>query len=159
MYGRASTEARISFKQSIRIWRNMLSILKKIMPIFVSTCTIENCKMVIIVRTDIVMGKGKIAAQCAHAALECYRKATANPKKHYMFKDWLYNGQPKIVLKVSSEVELLDLVNKAQKVGITTAIIRDAGRTQLQSGTISVIGIGPGLNTEINKITSHLKLL
>ncbi|KAL2743374.1 hypothetical protein V1477_008863 [Vespula maculifrons] len=110
-------------------------------------------------RTDIVMGKGKIAAQCAHAALECYRKATANPKKHYMFKDWLYNGQPKIVLKVSNEVELLDIAHKAQQVGITTAIIRDAGRTQLQSGTVTVIGIGPGPNVEINKITSHLKLL
>ncbi|XP_035720044.1 peptidyl-tRNA hydrolase 2, mitochondrial-like [Vespa mandarinia] len=137
----------------------MLSILKQIMPIFLRTSSIENCKMVIIVRTDIVMGKGKIAAQCAHAALECYRKATANPKKHYMFKDWLYYGQPKIVLRVSSEVELLDLANKAKKVGLTTAIIRDAGRTQLQTGTISVIGIGPGPNIEINKITSHLKLL
>ncbi|KAK2589054.1 hypothetical protein KPH14_001891 [Odynerus spinipes] len=126
---------------------------------FVRAWPVESCKMVIVVRTDIVMGKGKVAAQCAHAALECYRKAVASPKKQYMFKDWLYTGQPKVVLRISSEEQLLDLAYRAKKVGLTTATIRDAGRTQLEPGTITVLGIGPGPIAEINNITSHLKLL
>lgn len=137
----------------------MTSILRRIIPMFLHAWPIESCKMVIVVRTDILMGKGKVAAQCAHAALECYRKAVTNPKKQYIFKDWLYSGQPKVVLRVSSENELLDLERNAKKAGLTTAIIRDAGKTQLKSGTISVLGIGPGLIHEINNITSHLKLL
>lgn len=137
----------------------MSTILKHIIPVFVRAWPLEHSKMVIIVRTDIYMTKGKIAAQCAHAALECYRKAVTNPKKQYMFKEWLCSGQPKIVLKVSSVEELLDLADSAKKVGLTTAIIQDAGRTQLEPGTISVLGIGPGPITEINNITSHLKLL
>lgn len=35
----------------------------------------RNHKMVFVVRTDLGMGKGKIAAQCCHAAVMCYQKA------------------------------------------------------------------------------------
>ena len=48
-----------------------------------------NFKQIFIVRTDLKMGKGKIAAQCSHAAVDAYEKALReNPKwveewKHY----------------------------------------------------------------------------
>ncbi|XP_043493274.1 peptidyl-tRNA hydrolase 2, mitochondrial-like [Polistes fuscatus] len=137
----------------------MSLIFKQVMPALFQVLPTGSYKMVIVVRNDIVMGTGKIAAQCAHAALECYRNAPINPIKRYMFQSWLYNGQPKIVLQVSSEQKLLDLERSAKKIGLVTAVIRDAGRTQLKPGTISVLGIGPDLSTEVNKITSHLKLL
>lgn len=119
----------------------------------------ESCKMVIVVRSDLPMGKGKTAAQCAHAALECCRQTLNNEKKRLMFESWLQCGQPKIVVKIPNEEELLILAGKAERAGLITAIIKDAGITQLKPGTITVIGIGPGSNETIDSLTSRLKLL
>ncbi|KOC68150.1 Peptidyl-tRNA hydrolase [Habropoda laboriosa] len=115
--------------------------------------------MVLIVRSDISMGKGKTAAQCAHAAVECYRQVSANVKYQQMFKVWLLQGQPKIALKVSSEEELMSLAHRARKSGLIISIIKDAGKTQLQPGTISTLGIGPGPQKQIDDLTCQLKLL
>lgn len=119
----------------------------------------EDHKMVIIVRTDIPMGRGKIAAQCAHAALECYRQASVSKKDQLALSSWLQVGQPKIVLKIPSERELLTLARNAQLAGLVTVVIKDAGRTQLQPGIISVLGIGPAPKLEVDHLTSNLKLL
>ncbi|XP_015187837.1 PREDICTED: peptidyl-tRNA hydrolase 2, mitochondrial-like [Polistes dominula] len=137
----------------------MSLIFKQVMPNLFRVLPAASYKMVIVVRTDISMGTGKIAAQCAHAAVECYRNTPINPMKQYMFRSWLYNGQPKVVLQVSSEYKLLELEQNAKKIGLVTAVIKDAGRTQLKPGTISVLGIGPDLSTEVNRVTSHLQLL
>lgn len=119
----------------------------------------ENCKMVIVVRSDLPMGKGKIGAQCAHAALECCRQTFNSQKKQQMFQSWLRVGQPKIVLRIQNEEDLLTLADKAQHAGLITAIIKDAGRTQLTPGTVTVVGIGPGSNEIIDSLTSKLRLL
>lgn len=119
----------------------------------------EKCKMVIVVRSDLPMGKGKTAAQCAHAALECCRQIFNNKKGHLMFESWLRSGQPKIVVQIPNEKELLTLADKAQRAGLLTAIIKDAGRTQVKAGTVTVVGIGPGSNEAIDSLTSRLKLL
>jgi len=116
-----------------------------------------NCsKMVLVVRTDLGMGKGKAAAQCAHAALDCYRKAV---KRHQAaLTAWETTGQAKVCLKTDSEEALLELASKAKSNGINWAIVRDAGRTQVESGSLTVLGIGPAKVEEIDKITGHLKL-
>ncbi|XP_026823584.1 peptidyl-tRNA hydrolase 2, mitochondrial isoform X1 [Ooceraea biroi] len=119
----------------------------------------ENCKMVIVVRTDISMGKGKVGAQCAHAALECCRQTLNSEKSEQMFQSWLKIGQPKVVLRIQNEEELLTLVDKAKDAGLITAVIKDAGRTQLKPGTITAVGIGPGSNEVIDSLTSKLRLL
>lgn len=119
----------------------------------------ENCKMVIVVRSDLPMGRGKTAAQCAHAALECCLQTFNNKKKQLMFESWLRSGQPKIVVKIPNEKELLILADKAQRAGLITAIIKDAGVTQIKPGTITVVGIGPGSTEVIDSITSRLRLL
>jgi len=119
----------------------------------------EKCKMVIAVRSDVPMGKGKTGAQCAHAAVECYHQIFNNKNRQQMFKAWLRSGQPKIVVQVSNEEELLILADKAQRAGLITAVIKDAGRTQVNPGTITVVGIGPGSNDVIDSLTSKLRLL
>ncbi|XP_011874828.1 PREDICTED: peptidyl-tRNA hydrolase 2, mitochondrial [Vollenhovia emeryi] len=115
--------------------------------------------MVIVVRSDLPMGRGKTAAQCAHAALECYRQILNNKKRQLMFETWLQSGQPKIIVKIPNEEALLTLASAARRAGLITAVIKDAGITQVKPGTITVVGIGPGSNEVIDSLTSRLRLL
>ncbi|XP_020293365.1 peptidyl-tRNA hydrolase 2, mitochondrial [Pseudomyrmex gracilis] len=137
----------------------MWLISRYIRSLFSPTWKGEDCKMVLVVRSDIAMGKGKVGAQCAHAALECCYQALNSKAKKEMFQFWLQVGQPKIVVKIPNEKELLALADKAQRAGVITAIIKDAGRTQLKPGTITVVGIGPDSTEIINSLTWKLRLL
>jgi PTH2 family peptidyl-tRNA hydrolase len=114
-------------------------------------------KQVIAVRTDLGMSKGKLAAQVAHGAVSAAERARIT--KQEIWRSWLREGQKKIVVKVNSEDDILDLRRLAINHDLPQAIIRDAGMTELPPGTITVIGIGPGKTDEIDKITGDLKLL
>lgn len=59
--------------------------------------------MVLIVRNDLKMGKGKAAAQCSHAAVCCYKLSLINPE---VLSHWEDFGQRKVVLKCEQEKEL-----------------------------------------------------
>jgi PTH2 family peptidyl-tRNA hydrolase len=121
--------------------------------------TQHSLKLVFIVRTDLGIGKGKVASQCAHAAVSCYKRMlNTSPKT---LRSWELMGQPKIVLKAEEggEQYLLELCDKAKAAGLVTAIVRDAGKTQIESGTVTVLGIGPGESALIDQITKQLKLL
>ncbi|XP_017305009.1 peptidyl-tRNA hydrolase 2, mitochondrial isoform X2 [Diaphorina citri] len=116
-------------------------------------------KMVMVVRNDLGMGKGKIAAQCAHAAVGCVEKAYK--KDSPFLNNWMRQGQPKIVVKCDKpgEEALQELAMKAKKMGVTNVIIHDAGHTQVASGTATVLGLGPATNNQLDAISGHLKLL
>ena len=114
-------------------------------------------KQVIAVRTDLGMSKGKLAAQVAHGAVTAAERARVT--KQDIWRSWLREGQKKIVVKVTSEEEILDLRRLAVNNDIPQAIIRDAGMTELPPGTMTVIGIGPSKSEEVDKITGELKLL
>ncbi len=111
-------------------------------------------KQAIVIRTDLKMDTGKIAAQSAHASLESYKKANKVLKKL-----WEIRGQKKVVLKVNSEKELLNLFSCCKREKISCALIRDAGKTQIEKGTITALGIGPETDSKIDKVTGSLKLL
>ncbi len=111
-------------------------------------------KQALVVRTDLGMGKGKIAAQCAHGSISAFLKASEQQKGA-----WLDSGMGKIVLKVSSETELAMIFQKAKKAGLPSALIQDAGHTQIEPGSKTVVGIGPCKEEELDKITGELKLL
>ena len=113
-------------------------------------------KMVIIVRGDIKMSPGKLAAQVAHAAVECAIEAYKSQRP--VFNKWRSQGSKKVVLKAKSLEELYELKDKAEKLGIITALISDAGHTELEPGTITCLGIGPGPEQLLNRITGHLPL-
>ena len=113
-------------------------------------------KLILVVRNDLKMGKGKIAAQCSHAAVSSYQQAKKNSPD--LLKEWEYNGQPKVVVKTNSEEELMQLATHARALGLITSIIRDAGRTQIAAGSTTVLGVGPGPLELIDKVTGHLKL-
>ncbi|XP_049838969.1 peptidyl-tRNA hydrolase 2, mitochondrial-like [Schistocerca gregaria] len=113
-------------------------------------------KMVIVVRSDLKMGKGKIAAQCAHAAVKAFR--IAEELCPSLLLTWLENGEPKVVVRTESENDLLALRKAAQEVGLIAALIQDAGRTQIAPGSRTVLGVGPGPSELIDQVTGHLKL-
>ncbi|KAI0374399.1 PTH2-domain-containing protein [Pilatotrama ljubarskyi] len=118
---------------------------------------LEPCKMVLVVRTDLGMSTGKIAAQCGHATLACYKiLQKTNPS---LLKHWERTGQAKIALKANSEEELLELEAIAKSLNLAARSILDAGRTQIAAGSRTVLGIGPAPVDLVNKVTGKLRLL
>ncbi len=111
-------------------------------------------KQAIVIRTDLGMGKGKIAAQASHASLASYLKSDS-----YSRKAWVLHGMKKIVVKVSDEKELAKMFAKAKAMKLPCSIISDAGLTQVSSGDRTAVGIGPASDEAIDKITGNLKLL
>ena len=115
-----------------------------------------NIKQVIVVRTDLDMGKGKIAAQVGHACVlgaEYVRKS-----KPEWFSEW-WKGQEKIVLKVSNLKELEQVKQGAIEIGVPWSEVTDAGHTQIAPGTVTCISLGPAPEEKIDKITGDLKLM
>ncbi|MDP3699124.1 MAG: peptidyl-tRNA hydrolase Pth2 [Nanoarchaeota archaeon] len=111
-------------------------------------------KQVILVRQDLNLPKGKLAAQCSHASVEATLKSSE--KK---VSAWRKQGMPKIVLKVKDEKELLLYLQKAKDEGLTTALITDAGRTVVAPGTKTCGAIGPDEEKKIDGVTGKLSLL
>jgi peptidyl-tRNA hydrolase, PTH2 family len=114
-------------------------------------------KQVIAVRRDIAMGRGKLAAQVAHAAVSAAEKAHST--RQNWFSTWFSTGQAKVVVKVGSLEDLIQLENHARTIGLPTVSVKDMGLTQIPPGTVTCIGIGPGPVDLIDKVTGHLKLL
>jgi len=117
----------------------------------------SSIKQVIVIRTDIGMGKGKMAAQASHASVI----ATLEAKQHEptWFNTWYKQGMAKIVLKVKSEGELQRIFQLSVKHKLPRAYINDAGHTQLAPGTATAVAIGPAPENLIDPITGSLKLL
>jgi PTH2 family peptidyl-tRNA hydrolase len=112
-------------------------------------------KLVLVVRTDLGMGRGKIAAQVAHAAVAAVL-ATGRSRD---FAAWLAEGQPKVVLKVGSAEQLLDLAGRAGAAGLPVELIQDAGRTQVTPGTVTCCAVGPADSARLDPVTAELALL
>lgn len=114
-------------------------------------------KQVIIVRRDVNMGTGKIAAQVAHAAVMGAEKVKASRRE--WFNSWFAAGQAKVVVKVKSIEELMDVRMRAEELNLPVVQVHDSGLTQIPSGTITCVGIGPAPSELIDKVTFELKLL
>jgi PTH2 family peptidyl-tRNA hydrolase len=114
-------------------------------------------KQVLVFRTDLKMGKGKIAAQAGHAAICAAQDAFEHHKKWW--EEWLYEGQRKIAVKVPTEKELGELEEAADELGLPHSLIVDRGLTQIPAGTVTCLGIGPAPAALIDKLTGKLPLL
>lgn len=123
-------------------------------------------KQVIVVRKDLNMRKGKLAAQVAHASLKVlvdrmWRRPgeVAGIDLNEDTEKWLIGLSTKIVVSVNSEKELMDLYVEAQLAGLPHALIQDAGKTEFKEPTYTALAIGPAEEGEIDKLTGDLILL
>ena len=114
-------------------------------------------KQVIVARTDLGMGKGKLAAQVAHASLAGAEESMRVKREWY--DQWKEQGQAKVVVRAGSEDELVQLMKTARTMGLPTALIQDRGLTQLEPGTSTCLAVGPAPSSLIDKVTGHLRLL
>jgi PTH2 family peptidyl-tRNA hydrolase len=110
-------------------------------------------KQAIVARTDLGMGQGKLAAQVAHASLSAYEDADDRTRKK-----WKGEGQKKVVLQADGESRLFELAETARAEGLPNAIVRDAGHTQLESGTVTALAVGPGEDDAVDRVTGELSL-
>ncbi len=114
-------------------------------------------KQVIVIRADLNMSVGKIAAQASHAAILSAEKARRI--KPEWWSSWFTEGQRKIVLKVNSEDALLSVKGKAEALGLPIGLVTDMGLTELKPGTLTALGIGPAPSNLIDRVTGNLPLL
>ncbi len=114
-------------------------------------------KMVIVVRMDIKMSKGKMAAQTGHAAVSAAEYARKNRPEWW--NPWMSEGQCKIAVKVKSEQEINELERKARNAGLPVALIVDRGLTEIPPNTLTCLGIGPAPANKVDPITGKLPLL
>nr|CAD1824146.1 unnamed protein product [Ananas comosus var. bracteatus] len=103
------------------------------------------------------MGVGKIASQCAHAATGLYAELLQSNRS--LLRQWEQFGQAKIVLSCKNQQEMNKLKEAADRCGLPTHIVADAGRTQVQAGSRTVLAIGPGRKADIDSVTGKLRLL
>lgn len=135
-------------------------------------------KMMIVMRRDLKMRKGKIAAQAGHAAIEAILTAL---KKEERLQDlvmteegmalktddphesplceWFHFGCAKICVYVDSEEELLAIAEKAKEKNIIAAVITDAGMTEFHGvPTKTCLALEPLPSDIANELTGHLPL-
>ncbi|KAJ8956066.1 hypothetical protein NQ318_016517 [Aromia moschata] len=116
----------------------------------------DEYRLILGVRNDLKMQKGKVGAQCGHASVAAYAKALK--EKPRILRHWLKFGGTKITVRIDSEDEMLELARQAKEKDVLSSIIRDAGQTQVAPGTRTVIAIGPAPKSVLDTITGHLKL-
>ena len=121
----------------------------------------DDLKMVFLVRQDLKMKAGKIAAQVAHTAVGLYDDIIFgnNIYQKEALDYWVNYGQKKIVLRVPNLEIMINVYKQCKKENIATCLITDAGFTQIEPMTKTVLGIGPDTSEKINKITGTFKLM
>ena len=118
--------------------------------------------MALIVRTDLGMGHGKVAAQCAHASVAAVEKCMegSNTRWAYWLQRWLeVDSSSTATYKVSSEGALPKLAAAAKAAGVPYYLVRDAGRTQIAAGSRTVVSVGPAPLEAVQILTSGLESL
>lgn len=113
--------------------------------------------MVIGVRKDLKLSKGKTAVQVAHAAVLCSIEASKHRK--LLFTPWFREGQKKVVVKLQDIEELFRIRDEGIRQGLVVQVVRDAGLTEIPPGTVTCVGLGPAKNEILDKITGKFTLM
>ena len=124
----------------------------------VSSQNAEMYKMVFVVNTSLRMGVGKIAAQVGHATLALYHLLQTQPTWKAQCTQWEESATTKIALQGVDTHHLLELKHRAYEMRLPNVIVHDAGRTQVDPGSLTVFAVF-GKVVDVNGITGKLRLL
>ena len=114
----------------------------------------EECKAVLVVDASLNMSVGKTAAQAAHAAVGLFRLCAGAPWLHA----WEAGGEKTVCLRGEGREELARLAAHSRSLGLPTCEIEDAGRTEVTSGSLTVVGIA-GRASQVDLVTGSLRTL
>lgn len=121
--------------------------------LFTDTMAADPWKLIVVVRTDLGMTAGKMAAQTGHAVANAVRAASAKA-----LSAWGDNGEATIILQAVDEEHLRLLQLTAESHGIACFPIIDAGRTQVAPSTWTCLGLGPARASTLAAATRSLRL-
>lgn len=122
-------------------------------------------KMVIVMRSDLNMRKGKMIAQGAHAAEMPFIFPPETEQDQAALLDtmteWITESHMlKICVRAESEAELLFVAQQAKAAGIPCYVITDDGLTEFGGvPTKTCLALGPDLSEKIDAITGSMRLL
>ncbi len=111
-------------------------------------------KQVIVLRTDLGMSTGKLIAQACHASLGAYKNASSGARN-----EWEASGQTMVAVQIEGEDDLMKRFRQARAEDVPGYIVKDAGRTELEPGTVTALGLGPADDAAVDKVTKDLKLM
>ena len=101
-----------------------------------------------VVNKELNMSPGKIAVQVAHVATII----TIKHIEDYMFWKWFNSDQKKIILK-GKQKDLERLIKQG------FYYVRDLGLTEIEEGSLTVVGLYPMWKSEAQKYVKRLQLL
>lgn len=125
----------------------------------------NRAKMILVVNGSLKMGKGKVCAQVGHAVLGAYLNieelSRFDEKSRLRLHSWESSGGAKIVVRANNLAEMKKAANDIKSLDstIVTHIVADAGHTQVEPGSETVMAIGPAFSDEIDSVTNRFKLL
>lgn len=110
-------------------------------------------KQAVVLKEDLKMSKGKSIAQACHASLKAYNRADEEERDK-----WDSQGAKKIALDIGDN-DIKSRFQKAKREGLPAYLVKDAGLTEVKSGTVTALGIGPAAESKIDSITGDLSLI
>jgi peptidyl-tRNA hydrolase len=117
---------------------------------------VDMYSITLVIRKDLDMRAGKVGTQCTHAALgACYQKLDSKKVKAFMKAS---NSRRAVTLKVNNLAELEVIRDQALAAGLNVYVQVDAGLTQVEPNTATVLAIGPDDPERIHAVTEKLKL-
>lgn len=131
-------------------------------------CSEKEVKQYIIVRTDLGMSSGKLAAQAAHACMKVFfdkmiiLPTDKSERTLYLTDEeleWVDGKFTKITKKVKNENQLLKVYNAAKEAGLNVSLIKDAGLYGLEGENYTCIAVGPNYVDKCEPVVGKLQLL
>jgi PTH2 family peptidyl-tRNA hydrolase len=100
------------------------------------------------------MSSGKLSAQVGHSI---HSLCTGTEDEIMDIWEDEDSSSKIVVLGVADQAELELVISKAESMGIGAFPIEDAGRTEVEPGTLTVVAIGPCYECLINLLTGDLR--